>query len=631
MIGKDLPTPPSRETLISSENCLQLKDLNGEPSLGKIPFEDINLEIKKGEICGIAGVEGNGQRELSEAILGLYPVESGQIFLEDIEITKLSTRERRLTGISFIPEDRQSQGLVVESNLIENIILGKQSSNTYSSKFKNVLFKNASKNSKDVVENYDVKTPNVQTLALALSGGNQQKFVVGREIDGKPRFLLASQPTRGVDIGAQALIWDKLKEARDMGLGVLLISADLDELLGLSDKLYVIYEGKLVKQLEPEEATPEQLGSYMTGLRYMKVYLKILSFLTPLIALAISFGLTTFILILIDRDPVETFTLMFDYGTTGKSIISILNRSIPLYISAVAVAVGFKMGMFNIGVEGQYILGALIAAQVGAVLILPRPLHVLTIFIVAAVVSGIWAGISGYLKVKKGVHEVISTIMLNYIGAGIVAYLLANIFFEKDENNSLKVPQTNYLSESGQLPPLNNILGLEELPNLNSFIVGAIFVGIFYYWLVWKTSLGFDLRATGLNPVAAKFSGADPNKLIVLAMLISGGIAGLVGMSNLVGYFHHYTIDFPTGLGFAGITVALLGRNHPIGMALGALLISFLERSSQILDLNDIPKEIERIMQGIVILVVVVSYEVVRRYILTQEVKLASRIVDKDE
>ena len=266
MIGKDLPTPPSRDTLISSENCLQLKDLNGEPSLGKIPFEDINLEIKKGEICGIAGVEGNGQRELSEAILGLYPVESGQIFLEDIEITKLSTRERRLIGISFIPEDRQSQGLVVESNLIENIILGKQSSNTYSSKFKNVLFKNASKNSKDVVDNYDVKTPSVQTLALALSGGNQQKFVVGREIDGKPRFLLASQPTRGVDIGAQALIWDKLKEARDMGLGVLLISADLDELLGLSDKLYVIYEGKLVKQLDPKEATPEQLGSYMTGL-----------------------------------------------------------------------------------------------------------------------------------------------------------------------------------------------------------------------------------------------------------------------------------------------------------------------------------------------------------------------------
>jgi len=332
---------------------------------------------------------------------------------------------------------------------------------------------------------------------------------------------------------------------------------------------------------------------------------------------------------LIDRDPVETFTLMFDYGTTGKSIISILNRSIPLYISAVAVAVGFKMGMFNIGVEGQYILGALIAAQVGAVLILPRPLHVLTIFIVAAVVSGIWAGISGYLKVKKGVHEVISTIMLNYIGAGIVAYLLANIFFEKDENNSLKVPQTNYLSESGQLPPLNNFLGLEELPNLNSFIVGAIFVGIFYYWLVWKTSLGFDLRATGLNPVAAKFSGINPKRLVVIAMITSGGFAGLVGLGPLLGYFHRYTIDFQTGLGFAGIGVALLGRNHPFGMAVGALLFAFLQRSAQILDLNDVPKEIEQMMQAFILLIVVVFYEVIRRFIVKQQVKDASKRTDE--
>ena len=119
---------------------------------------------------------------------------------------------------------------------------------------------------------------------------------------------------------------------------------------------------------------------------------------------------------MIDRDPVETFTLMFDYGTTGKSIISILNRSIPLYISAVAVAVGFKMGMFNIGVEGQYILGALIAAQVGAVLILPRPLHVLTIFIVAAVVSGIWAGISGYLKLKRESMKLFQQLCLTTLG-----------------------------------------------------------------------------------------------------------------------------------------------------------------------------------------------------------------------
>ena len=358
----------------------------------------------------------------------------------------------------------------------------------------------------------------------------------------------------------------------------------------------------------------------------MKVYLKILSFLTPLIALAISFGLTTFILILIDRDPVETFTLMFDYGTTGKSIISILNRSIPLYISAVAVAVGFKMGMFNIGVEGQYILGALIAAQVGAVLILPRPLHVLTIFIVAAVVSGIWAGISGYLKVKKGVHEVISTIMLNYIGTGLISYSLTNVFDEK--GSEYELPRTPELPETGQMPALNNFFRLEDLQDLHGFLFVAIIVGIFYYWLVWKTTLGFDLRITGSNPVAAKFSGINPNKLIVVAMVTSGGFAGLVGLGPLLGYFHRFTIDFPTGLGFAGIAVALLGRNHPFGMGVGALLFAFLERSSQILDLNDVPKEIERMLQAFILLIVVVFYEVIRRFIVKQQVKDASKKIE---
>ena len=125
----------------------------------------------------------------------------------------------------------------------------------------------ASKNSNTVIENFDVRTPGNNTLALALSGGNQQKFVVGREIENKPSLLIASQPTRGIDIGAQSLIWNKLRDARDDGLGVLLISADLDELIGLSDRIYVIYEGSFVKELDPENATPEILGSYMTGLK----------------------------------------------------------------------------------------------------------------------------------------------------------------------------------------------------------------------------------------------------------------------------------------------------------------------------------------------------------------------------
>ena len=267
MIGQNLPTPPKREKNSKQDKSLTIKNLTAEIDNGRRAFENINFSINQGEVVGIAGVEGNGQRELAESILGVYPIESGEIILGNTTINDLSTRDRRESGLSFIPEDRQSQGLLMDVSLSENVILGKQSSTKYKSRYSNIKFNEASKNSNTVIENFDVRTPGNNTLALALSGGNQQKFVVGREIENKPSLLIASQPTRGIDIGAQSLIWNKLRDARDDGLGVLLISADLDELIGLSDRIYVIYEGNFVKELDPENATPEILGSYMTGLK----------------------------------------------------------------------------------------------------------------------------------------------------------------------------------------------------------------------------------------------------------------------------------------------------------------------------------------------------------------------------
>ena len=149
----------------------------------------------------------------------------------------------------------------------DSIILGRQSKEKYKTNVSTVNLKNAGKISRQVINDFNVKTPNETTIATALSGGNQQKFVVGRELDDDPKVLIASQPTRGIDIGAQALIWDKLRETRDSGLGVLLISADLEELIGLSDRIIVIYQGKFVAELDPNTITPEELGAYMTGLK----------------------------------------------------------------------------------------------------------------------------------------------------------------------------------------------------------------------------------------------------------------------------------------------------------------------------------------------------------------------------
>lgn len=355
----------------------------------------------------------------------------------------------------------------------------------------------------------------------------------------------------------------------------------------------------------------------------MKIKYNLISLSAPILALFISVCITSLILIAIGKNPMETFVLMYDYGTTGKSLVSIVNRFIPLYISAIAVAIGFKMGLFNIGVEGQYLLSALLAAAIGASFSVSRPVHILLIMIIATMVSSFWAAIAGYLKVNKGIHEVISTIMLNYIGTGIIAYLLGQVFNDEDKANL--IPQTTPLPETGQIPELNKILSIEDLPSLHGFLPIAIILGIIYYLLIWKTTLGYNLRITGQNQIAAKFSGVDPKRLTMLAMIISGGFAGFVGMGPLLSYHHQYSIDFPAGIGFAGIGVALLGRNHPIGMAFGAILFAFLERSSQILDLRDVPKEIETMMSALILLIVVVFYEIIRRYIVTQQIKEASK------
>lgn len=351
------------------------------------------------------------------------------------------------------------------------------------------------------------------------------------------------------------------------------------------------------------------------------------SVVAPIVAIIISFAIASVVLLLVDIDPLAAYSEMWSYGTTTESLISMVNRAIPLFVSALAVAVGFKMGLFNIGVEGAYLLAALVAAYVGALITLPGVLHVLAILLVAMVVGAIWNGFAGWLKVQRGVHEVISTIMLNFIGFALSAYLFLEHFQQDSEG---LIVATSNIPESGWIPSLNPVLGwfgVEPRAGtvLHGFLLIAIVLGIVFHYLVNKSRFGFDLRASGINASAAHASGVNPKRMIITTMLISGALAGLVGMSTLLGFHHRYVQDFPSGLGFLGIAVALLGRNNPVGMAFGALLFGFLERSSIILDLVDVPREIVTIFQGVVVLAVVIVYEVVSRYATRRTVAAAAR------
>ncbi|TMR98037.1 ABC transporter ATP-binding protein [Nonomuraea basaltis] len=284
MVGTELPTPETRESTVTDRVAIEVANLTMEADghrpapkgtqfsayMAKLREEgrrllldDVSFEIHEGEILGIAGVEGNGQSELIEAIMGIRPAH-GRIALGGRDISDWSTLRRRESGIGYIPEDRHRQGLLLEASLWENRVLGHQTRPPARSGI--WINRRASKaDTERIVKDYDVRTPSVDTLALALSGGNQQKLIVGREMSGQPKFLIAAHPTRGVDVGAQAAIWDHLRNARAAGLAVLLLSADLDELIGLSDTLRVIYRGRLVAALDPSDITPERLGGYMTG------------------------------------------------------------------------------------------------------------------------------------------------------------------------------------------------------------------------------------------------------------------------------------------------------------------------------------------------------------------------------
>jgi simple sugar transport system permease protein len=301
---------------------------------------------------------------------------------------------------------------------------------------------------------------------------------------------------------------------------------------------------------------------------------------------------------------------------TADSVIDIINRAIPYYLSALAVAIGFRMALFNIGVEGQYRLAAVLVAIAGVEIRLPAVLEIPLLLLIAMAVGAVWAGIAGILKVTRGVSEVISTIMLNYIAYGLIAFILSAYVTGGSTNLSGSTPD---LPAASRMPGMNRLfhdLGLlapNDPDQISGFLVVIAIIGTLFYFVVERSRFGFDLRASGLNPFAAQAGGVDARRMIVTTMLISGALAGLVGLPYMLGQAYNYSNEFPANLGFNGIAVALLGRNKPIGIAFAALLWGFLERSAQILDLNGIPQEIYVLMQGSIVLAVVVAYEIVRR------------------
>jgi len=264
MVGSELPSPQTSASTVTDDVALAIEGLTVLDSDNRAVVDDVSLKVRRGEIVGIAGVEGNGQTELINAITGTEPQSRGTLTLLGQDITNAGVGRRRAAGLAYVPMDRHQEGLLLDAPLWENAALGHHTRPPFA---KGIWFDRhgARERTEQIRSDFDVRTPNVDVPAHALSGGNQQKLIIGKEMSSNPKLLIAAHPTRGIDVGAQAAVWQDIRDARANGLATLLISADLDELIGLSDTIVVMLRGKLVATLDPADITPRDLGAYMTG------------------------------------------------------------------------------------------------------------------------------------------------------------------------------------------------------------------------------------------------------------------------------------------------------------------------------------------------------------------------------
>ena len=325
----------------------------------------------------------------------------------------------------------------------------------------------------------------------------------------------------------------------------------------------------------------------------------------PIISVVASFLIGAFLIIAAGENPLEVYWVFAKHSLFSLEGLGYTTfYASPLIFTGLAVMFGFRCGLFNIGGEGQLYIGAMAIALFSlyfenwhAFFLVPACM------IVGFLAGGVWGGIPGLLKAQFGGHEVINTIMMNFIAISITNYLVSGPFHRKNE----QILETEFIPEAARIPKAHDLLSSipESLPLNTSFII-SLLMCVVVYLILWKTKWGYEIRSVGISNSVAKYAGINVKKNMILAMFISGGFAGMVGIHDVMGYRYTYHDGFSNGMGFIGIAVALLGRNHPIGVILSAFLFGALQRGSLFLDLefDHLSRELVLVLQGTIVLLV---------------------------
>ncbi|MQA35392.1 ABC transporter permease [Modestobacter roseus] len=317
----------------------------------------------------------------------------------------------------------------------------------------------------------------------------------------------------------------------------------------------------------------------------------------PVISVLLALLVTTLFLTAGGYSASSAYSVMWDYGTQPASLVSALNNAVPLYLAGIAAAFALRMGLFNIGIDGQYRVAALAGAVLAANLPLPLALRLPITLLFSCLVGALWALVPALLRIHRGVSEVITSILMNAIATTLVAILLADVFRSGSGQNT-----GSAVIDAGGLMPDVLDLGLGNRTTVSGFVLVAVAVGVLFHLVQDRSVGGYTLRVAALSPEAAESAGIRVDRRVIGAMLGSGAIAGLVGLPHVLGVAHRFDGTLPTDLMFTGLAAALLGRSHPLGIALGAFVLAFVERSSQVLGLVDLPTEVGSVFLAVILL-----------------------------
>ncbi|GAA1712984.1 hypothetical protein GCM10009745_71550 [Kribbella yunnanensis] len=669
MVGRDVLLRIQHTPAHPAEEVLRVEGLYAVDQRGVIAVNDLSFAVRRGEIVGIAGVEGNGQSELAAAIAGLSPPPRGTVTISGRDVTKASVADRRKRGLAYIPEDRHEEGAAPSLSIADNIAAGHLG--TPIARHGWLSLSAIHRYAQSLIAKFDVRGATPDTAIGALSGGNMQKVVIAREFEAEPDLLMVSQPTRGVDVGAMEFVHNSLVAIRDRGAGVLLFSADLNEVMSLSDRLLVIYRGTIIAEfiqpnitevavglamagvsptagaraeaeaehetvarefesgprvadgaesVDPVETAdttalpapgPEPADAEPTGRRrwagFVERVLKaLIGAIQPVVAVLVALTVGAVIILAIGHNPGAAYVELFaSPWRTPFGIGSVIAMFVPLTIMSAGTIMSFRAGYFNIGGEGQLYLGAFFGAFMGFTFQGLPPVVHITLVLLTGAIAG---GVWGFVPGVLTALLRVDVVVVTLL-MSLVALLITSFFVTgpfRDPRATLA--GSPRIDSSAVLPVFDPAYGLG--PDLFIAVVIAVVVGV----VLGRTTWGLRIKEMGERNRFADYIGVSTRSMAMQVMSVSGAVAGLAGALFVIGpNGGRFLQQFSPGFGFLAITVALLARLNPWASLLAALFYATMMAGGTGIQAVGIPFPMVNVLQGLIVIAITAVFVVGRR------------------